>query len=507
ALQSFDSLDAERVFTALSMPGERSLVFMFPGGGAQYVNMGSQLYEVEATFRHYVDRCAVILQPHLRLDLRTLLYPVAELHGEAEKELLKPSFGLPALFVISYSLAQLWLSWRVQPTAMIGHSLGEYVAACLAGVFSLEDALALVVLRGRLFEHLPEGAMLSVPLAYAEIEPLLSDQLSLAAINSPSQCVISGATNALVELQTLLQARGIQARRVHIAVAAHSHMVNAILPEFTQFLQKLQLHAPTLPYISNVTGTWITAEEAVDPHYWARHLRQTVRFAAGIETVLQAGYLRFLEVGPGQTLSALVRQHPAKSTRHLVLSSTRHPKMPYADLGYLLTAIGRLWLSGLPIHWASFYQGEQRQRLPLPTTPFERHHYWIEKEYISPQLQKPSASLQRNSDLATWGYQPSWKRSFLLTTWAAGKQRRVDALCWLIYLDKSGLGADLIEHLQARGQRIVTVQASDHFCCLRPLAYALHPEREEDYERLLAELSAADLLPERIIHLWNVTPH
>jgi phthiocerol/phenolphthiocerol synthesis type-I polyketide synthase E len=357
--------------------GERSLVFLFPGGGAQYIHMGSQLYEVEATFRRYVDVCAEILQPHLELDLCDLLYPGKEAGAEAEKKLLRPFYGLPALFAISYSLAQLWLSWGIQPTAMIGHSLGEYVAACLAGVFSLEDALALVVLRGRLFEHLPEGAMLSIPLTHEEIEPLLGDRLSLAAINGPAQCVVSGAVDALVELQTLLQARGIQTRGVQISVAAHSRMVNAILPEFTQFLQKIHLHAPTLPYISNVTGTWITAEEAMDPHYWARHLRQTVRFAAGIETLLQAGYLHFLEVGPGQTLSALIRQHPAKSARHLILSSTRHPKMPYADLGYLLTTMGRLWLSGLPIHWAGFYKDEQRRRVSLPTYPFEHRHYWV----------------------------------------------------------------------------------------------------------------------------------
>ena len=228
---------------------------MFSGQGAQYVNMGSELYQVESTFREQVDTCAEILRPHLGLDLRRVLYPNEAQAGEAAARLKQTASAQPALFVIEYSLARLWMAWGVQPQAMVGHSIGEYVAACLAGVLSLEDALALVAARGRLMQQLPRGAMLAVPLSEVEVQPCLGSDLSLAAINSPDLCVVSGRDDAVTELQSRLAARGVECRRLETSHAFHSGMMDPILQPFTEQVRKVKLNPPQINYLSNLTGT------------------------------------------------------------------------------------------------------------------------------------------------------------------------------------------------------------------------------------------------------------
>ena len=325
--------DPQRVYTAVHDRADRPVVFMFPGGGAQYVDMGRELYQSEPVFREQLDHCMELLRSHIELDLRQVLYPSAAQAEETARQLRRTSLALPILFAIEYALARLWMSWGLQPQAMIGHSLGEYVAACLSGVMGLEDALALVALRGQLFEQLPPGAMLSVPLSEDALLPLLDERLSLAAINGPSQCVASGPVEAIERLAAALAARGVDSRRLQIDVAAHSAMLEPILEPFAGFVATLRLQAPKIPYVSNVTGAWITAAEATDPHYWVRHLRQTVRFSDGIHQLTQESYRLFLEVGPGRTLSTLVKRHPAKAAGLVALSSLRHPADQQPELG------------------------------------------------------------------------------------------------------------------------------------------------------------------------------
>jgi phthiocerol/phenolphthiocerol synthesis type-I polyketide synthase E len=381
ALQALDPLDPKRVLAGSVTATKPSLVFMFPGGGAQYINMGRELYETEPTFREQVDECAELLKPHLGHDLRDDLYPSSE---KEATPLTQTSLALPALFVIEYALARLWMSWGLRPAAMIGHSLGEYTAACLAGVFSLEDALALVVLRGQLFERLPEGAMLSVPLPEAEVCSLLNGQLSIAAVNAPEQCVVSGPVKAIADLEATLTQREVVVRRLPIDVAAHSELVMPILDAFARAVQKLALHPPQIPYVSNVTGTWITASEVTDPTYWAKHLRETVRFGDGLQTVLHTSSPQaiLLEVGPGRTLSTLAQSQPksagASAGASPALNSLRHPQDQQSDSAYLLNTLGKLWLAGVEVDWAGFYAHEQRRRVLLPTYPFERRRYWVE---------------------------------------------------------------------------------------------------------------------------------
>ncbi|MBN3950377.1 MAG: thioester reductase domain-containing protein [Nostoc sp. NMS7] len=394
AALSLEMLNPKRVFTATQEPSERSVVFMFTGQGAQYVNMALELYQEEPIFREQVDLCSEFLKPKLGLDLRQVLYPRNEQAEEATQQLQQTFITQPALFVIEYALAKLWMSWGVHPQAMIGHSIGEYVAASLAGVFSLEDALKLVTARGQLMQNLPGGAMLAVSLPEKEVYPLLGQQLSLAANNGLSLCVVSGPTEAVDALQMQLLERGIECRLLHTSHAFHSVMMDSMLVPFTDLVEKVHLKPPTIPYISNVTGTWIKATEATNPSYWAKHLRQTVRLADGMHELLTEPERILLEVGPGRTLSTLARCHPNKTAGHIILSSLRHPHDQFSDVAFLLNTLGQIWLVGVKVDWSGFYAHERRHRLPLPTYPFERQRYWIE-----PQQQIYQASINQQTQL------------------------------------------------------------------------------------------------------------
>lgn len=378
AARALETLDPRRVLTAFQPARDRPVVFLFSGQGSQYIDMARDLYELEPTFRAQIDRCADLLTPHLGLDLRHVLYPGAEQAGAAAQQLQQTAMTQAALFVIEYALAQLWTEWGIPPRAMLGHSIGEYVAACLAGVFSLEEALSLVAARGHMMQRLPRGAMLAVPLPPDALQPLLGEELSLAVVNGPAMCVAAGPAGAVDALQQQLAAQGVAGRRLHTSHAFHSAMMAPIIEPFTARVKQVPLKPPHIPYLSNVTGTWITAADATDPGYWARHLRHTVRFADGLHQLMQDPAHILLEVGPGRTLSSLANQHPAKARDQAVLTSLRHPQEQQADLAFLLTTLGKLWLAGARVDWAGFYTHERRHRLPLPAYPFERQRYWID---------------------------------------------------------------------------------------------------------------------------------
>ena len=372
--------DPRHVLSRVQGNHSPSPVFMFPGGGAQYPGMAAGLYASQPAFRDAVDECAERLPPESRRGLHTLLTPRSAA-AAPDRTLEEPSIALPALFTVEYALARLWESCGLEPTAMIGHSMGEYTAALLAGVFSLEDALHLVVRRGELFESLPEGGMLSVPLSEADLQPLLGDELSIAAINKPALCVASGATVAIDALAAHLQSDGIESTRLHIAVAAHSQLVEPILEEFRRVLAEMHFSPPAIPFVSNVTGTWITDADATNPDYWVQHLRQTVRFADGLDTLCQDSAHVFLEVGPGQTLSTITRQHPTRDPACTVVSSLRHPQETVIDEQFLMQSLGQLWLAGLPIDWEGFHGSERRYRVELPTYPFQRQRHTLVEDH------------------------------------------------------------------------------------------------------------------------------
>ncbi|HZB43698.1 MAG TPA: condensation domain-containing protein, partial [Pyrinomonadaceae bacterium] len=332
----------------------------------------------EPVFRERVDACSETLRPHLGFDLREVLYPAERQREGAERKLAEISVIQPAVFVTAYALAELWMSWGVRPASMIGHSTGEYVAACLAGVFTLEDALALVASRARLMQGMAPGGMLAVPLPEAELRARLNGELSVAAVNAPSSCVVAGRVEALGRLEEELTREGLDCRRVKATHAFHSRMMEPALAPFAERVGRVRLSAPRIPFVSNLTGTWVTPAQATDPDYWAQHLSGTVRFADGVGELLKEPESILLEVGPGRMLSSLARQHPSKSTAHVVLSTLPHPSEQVPEQSHLLGALGKLWLAGKGIDARGFYRDERRRRVPLPTYPFERQRYWVE---------------------------------------------------------------------------------------------------------------------------------
>ncbi len=496
--------DPQRAFTYYQEPCNRPVAFMFPGQGSQYVNMGRELYESEIVFRKQVDDCCELLKPHLELDLRTVLYPSAEKVQEATQKLQQTAITQPALFVIEYALAKLWMAWGVLPEMMIGHSIGEYVAATIAGVFSLEDALGIVAMRGKLMQQLPAGAMLSVPLPEQEIQQLLEKDISLAASNAPSSCVVSGATEAIDKLQQKLQQIGVNCRRLHTSHAFHSHKMSPIIETFIKLLEKVKFHPPKIPFISNVSGTWITATEATDPNYWARHLRQPVRFSLGISELLKQSEPILLEVGPGRTLTSLVKQH--QIDKLIALTSIRHPQEQQSDIEFLLNTLGRLWLVGIQIDWSGFYVNEKRHRIPLPTYPFERQRYWIEVNRNATLAMMSPKTSDKKPDIADWFYIPRWKES-IPPEFLQQDKLLEEKSCWLIFVDTSGVGAEIAERLKQHDHDVILVRVADKFTKLDEYTYTINPEQRDDYDTLFQTLQEQSLIPQAIAHFWSVTPN
>jgi acyl transferase domain-containing protein len=380
SIKALESLDPTVVWTGHQWLDNRSVAFMFPGQGSQYIQMGRGLYQLERVFRSEVDLCAEALQAWMGIDLRSVLYPEEpQQTEEATQRLNQTWITQPALFVVEYALAKLLMSRGVRAEAMLGHSVGEFVAACLAGVFSLEEALRLVALRGQMIQRLPGGAMISVPLAEDQLRGALRDaRLSLAAINGKSMSVISGPTEAVDELERSLARDGVAGRRLRTSHAFHSAMMQPIVESFTREVGKVTLKTPCIPFISNVTGTWITEEDARSADYWGQHLRRTVRFADGLNTLAEEQARILLEVGPGETLNRLAKRHLEESPNRVLLACMNQREAMEKEETLLLTTLGQLWLAGLPLGWPQFHAHQKRCRVPLPTYPFERQRYWIE---------------------------------------------------------------------------------------------------------------------------------
>jgi amino acid adenylation domain-containing protein len=370
------SLDPKRVFTSQQKLTDPPIAFLFPGQGAQYAGMGAELYRLEPVFRDQIDRCAMILQPLLGTDIRTVLFSEAESRDETNQLLMQTRFTQPALFMIEYALAQLWMSWGIKPSVMIGHSVGEYVAGCISGVFSLEDGLALVAQRAALVQAQPGGAMLAVRLPESEVLPLLNPALAIAAVNSPTLCVVAGPYADIAELETRLQGNRVAVRRLKTSHAFHSPMMDPVIEPFTALLRSVKLGSPQIPFISNVTARYVTDAETGSPEYWAGHMRQAVRFSDGVAELVRDHRNVLLEVGPGLTLATLARQHPAHPAEQVVLASM--PQTGSLEQRGVLETLGRLWLAGVPVDWAGFHAGENRRRTLVPTYPFERKRYWPE---------------------------------------------------------------------------------------------------------------------------------
>lgn len=491
------------------------VAFLFSGQGSQYAGMARHLYQADPTFREVLDQCTDILSPIVGRDMSSLiLTPAAE--GETS-DLNQTRFAQPALFAVEYALARTWMAWGVKPAAMLGHSIGEYVAACLSGVLSLEDALKLVAERGRVMQEMPPGQMIAVPLPESDVLPLLNEALTVAAVNAPQLCVVAGPAGAIAEFEKLLSSQGIQGRILHTSHAFHSAMMDPALPEFLKALDGVTLNAPGIPFISNRTGTWATAGDVTRPSYWAEHLRHSVRFAEGVEELAKAEGMILLEVGPGKALATLVRQALGNSG-HEVLASLPHPLDTKPDLDIMYHSLGRLWMAGVNVDWQGVHRDEVLYRVSLPTYPFERQRYSLPLRFggaqavLSPALSMDGiegevsmagtpARLTKRSDIGSWFYAPSWKRlpapeySSLETVTQNG--------AWLLFVDDSGVGMRMAQQIAADQGICFTVHAGEAFG-VEGNRYTVRPGDRSDYDRVISDLVDRGVVLGRIVHMWGL---
>ena len=488
-------LAAQRLEAPLPAPvhvaaGAPEVVFLFPGSGAQHVGMAQALDRRSAVFRQALDACADVLRQETGADLRTLIHPMPGQEVDAAERLARVEWMQPALFAVEYAIAQWWMSCGVRPALMLGHSLGEYVAACLAGVFSPEDAMRIVVWRSRLMAGLPEGAMTAVPLPEAEIAPLLALGCDLAAVNGDGLCVLSGPPAAIGAAEEALRAQGHAPRRLHVAVAMHSRGVEPIVAELERRIATVPRHAPRIPFLSNVTGRPITAQEAMSPAYWGRHLRSTVRFHEGLDAVFAQPGRVVLEAGPGESMAGLARRHAQAASAAGIWASLAHPQQRDRDGQQIAQALAGLWMAGVAIDWPATRGGARRQRVPLPTYPFQRQRFWVEAGALAQQREQPPASPR------SIYYLPVWQRSAAAPQ-AAGPGRGDTVLL----LGGTGLplAERLARHLSARGAQVVQVTDAETFRRDGEKAFALRPTERADHAALWREVGPVS----HAFHFWG----
>ena len=500
AAELLEGGDTRRVFSHESLGENPEVVFMFPGGGAQYAGMARDLYETEPVFADWMERGLDHLAPQLDYDIRAIWLPKAGQADDASERLKRPSVQLPLIAIVEYALAQLWLSWGVRPTAMVGHSMGENVAACLAGVMTFENLIDLVLLRGQLFDEIQPGGMLSISAPMSAITPLLGDDLDIASINAPELIAVSGPQAALDAMQVRLEKAEIESQRIAIDIAAHSRMLEGILERYHAFLASLDLQAPQMPFASNRTGQMITTEQATSPDYWVAQLRNTVNFADCI-TMLSAPRKRvFLEVGPGKALSALAQMNEGVTPAQ-VISTLRHPDQDVADDVFFVSMIARLWACGVNADWSQIWGAARRNRVVLPSYQFQRSRYFIEPG--SAALAAPAPALTRSDEIAEWGAVPTWRPAFADTDADVLGDLGATPLRWVVFADEAGLAAPVIDRLLGADHKVIRVTAGDGFAQLAPTHFTLAPEQgRTGYDQLLAALAEAGQMPDRIAHFW-----
>ncbi|MGW3954238.1 type I polyketide synthase [Streptomyces sp. NPDC004752] len=474
-------------------------VFVFPGQGSQHVGVAADLYGSEPIFTAELDRVAELLQEQIGIDLRDVVRD-----PETTVDVDQTRVAQPLLFAIEYALARLWLSWGVRPAAMIGHSVGEFVAATLAGVFSLEDAARLVAERGRLVQEMEPGGMLAVLAAEDQLGPM-PDGVSVAATNAPEVTVVSGPQEAIDLFAAQLDERGLNHQALHTSHAFHSAMMEPAEAPLLKLVADTTRNAPSIPIVSNVSGDYFTDEQITDPHYWAQHLRKPVRFSESITRLIEDGHTVFLEVGPSQALTGLIRPRVA-AVGGCALPSLHHERRPVPDGRVLASAVAELWCRGVELDWDAYYGHEIRCKVAMPTYPFERETHWLPRPSDAESQAARSGGKEAGEDGPSRAYstdplqlfRPRWveKRRPEVTA-GVGTGRR-----WLLFVTGEPLVDRLVSRLRRAGETVMTVAAGREFTEAGPGRFLVDPGLSDDYDRLLKQLRDEDRLPDRVLHCW-----
>lgn len=472
------------------------IVFLYPGGGAQYPGAGAGMLAAFPAFAEAVRACFAVLPPSAPADLYEIMFRRERDDTEAKAKLERSGYAIPALFILEYAYTELWRSWGVKPDAVLAHSVGEYAGAVAAGAMRLADALKIVTLRGRVMDEAPEGAMTSVPLSVDRVRPYLGDKLDIAAINSDETTVLSGQTADIERLEEDLAKASVEARRIHIEVAAHSRQLDGQLETFRAGFAGVAFERPTVPMASSMRGDWAEGDDLCSSEYWVQHLRSTVRFADAARTVLDAQPSIVIEVGPGQTLGPLLEACNAPVPPRAVLYSSPRPRDANDEAGVALAALGGVWANGVDVDWSLAVPADGA-RVSLPTYTFAKERHWVEPGRGAAREDAEEAPLLvRRPELLQWFEKLGWSEQARND---AGPRLDGD---WLVFAGGDALSEAVLARLGANGARIVTVRTgagfgqSDH-------GFTVRPDAQEDFDALSNTLQSA---PARILYLWGVDP-
>jgi acyl transferase domain-containing protein/acyl carrier protein len=474
---------------------EKPVVLMFSGAGSQYVNMGKGLYECFPVFREEMDRGFQALFQLTGVDYSRIFYPDNE-DSRLINEMLHTQ---PAIFLFGVSLARLIISQGIQPAMMIGHSIGEYISAYLSGVFSYDDALKLVVARGRLMDSIGGGMMVSVSLSESECQQYLNNTVALAAVNSPGQVVLSGSLTAMTDLMLQLDKDEVVYVKLYASKAGHSDMIEQIMPAYRAILHEVAFSSPRVPFVSNLTGKVIEPSEAVSVDYWVSHMRHTVRFSEGIDLLLKhPAAFTFIEVGAGHSLSTLLRQHTAQRGKISVFSLVRHPKEDEEDFRYFLSNLGRIWESGQPVDLNGLHKEKHSKRISIPTYSFEQIPYPVEVDPFRELGSGAGLFSRKGGNPADYFYRIQWKTSFWLPVGEPDfKDEHV-----LVFMQDTPHDTRLVQSLEDIGALCIRIEHGPRFMKTDTRHYILNPTSESDYETLFAALRSDGFHPRHLIHTW-----
>jgi phthiocerol/phenolphthiocerol synthesis type-I polyketide synthase E len=486
----------------------RDVVFLFPGQGEQFIGMAEALYRSDAAFRSTTDHGASILRSEYGLDPNVWIHG-GEITPALKAQLTETAIAQPVLFLLEYALAARWRSLAVEPSALLGHSLGELTAACVAGVFSFEDGVRLAAERGRLMARTPAGAMLAVMLSAEKLIGYIEQDVWLAAENGPGISVASGLVEAIERLERRLAAERVACVRLASRNAFHTPLMAEAAKAFRQKVDSVSRHTPTLPWLSNVTGTWIDANEAQSSQYWGNQILARVRFTQNLSAL--ANRRKFLlEVGPGDTLIGVARRQMPTS---ITVPSLGGENRRDSDKIIFLKAAARAWECGVPLSWQALEPENRRRRVALPTYPFERQRYRINpatsaegksiekaaERVIFPASPDPASSAKR-ADISSWFYAPSWQSTPPASVALPQHGSPVD--CWLVLLDRSGLGEALAARLSETGTTIIAVRVAEEFT-QSDKSFAVNPAHAGDYEKLWQGIAHLGLRPSGLLNLWT----